>query len=168
MQKAALAVELGPLYHGQRVFQAYPVRQPPQGEAGADKVAEFPGAVIGRGIVVNVIVNVAFVGMGADKKLILALCPAHRRFIADPVGLLRGDFPLGKGLADLVAQRPLLRRSARFRLILALYQHKFSVGSFRVAEVGGHRPPAFPGSGRSQSGLSDFGWPSAWRPVCGA
>ena len=85
------------------MFQAYPVRQPPQGKAGADEVAEFPGAVIGRGIVVNVIVNVAFVGMGADKKLILALCPAHRRFIADPVGLFRGDFPLGKGLTDLVA-----------------------------------------------------------------
>jgi len=140
MQKAALAVELGPLYHGQRVFQAYPVRQPPQGKAGADEVAEFPGAVIGRGIVVNVIVNMAFVGMGTDKKLILALCPAHRRFIADPVGLLWGDFPPGKGLAELVAQRPLLRRPARFRLILALYQHKFSVGGFRVAEVGGHRP----------------------------
>ena len=140
MQKAALAVELGPLYHGQRVFQAHPVRQPPQGEAGADEVSEFPGAVIGRGIVVNVVVNMAFVGMGADKKLILALCPPHRRFIADPVGLLRGDFPLGKGLADLVAQRPLLRRPARFRLILALYQHKFSVGGFRVAEVRGHRP----------------------------
>ena len=139
MQKTALAVELGPLYHGQRVFQAYPVRQPPQGERGADEVAEFPGAVIGRGIVVNVIVDMALVGMGADKKLILALCPAHRRFIADLVGLLRGDFPLGKGLADLVAQRPLLRRPARFRLILALYQHKFSVGGFRVAEVGGHR-----------------------------
>lgn len=25
-------------------------------------------------------------------------------------------------------------------MILALYQHKFSVGGFRVAEVGGHRP----------------------------
>ena len=58
VQKAALAVELGPLYHGQRVLQAYPVRQPPQGEAGADEVAELPGAVIGRGIVVDVIVNV--------------------------------------------------------------------------------------------------------------
>ena len=78
--------------------------------------------------------------MGSDKELILALCPAHRRFIADPVGLLRGDFPLGKGLAELVAQRPLLRRPARFRLILPLYQHKFSVGGFRGAEVGGHRP----------------------------
>ena len=43
-------------------------------------------------------------------------------------------------MADLVAQRPLLRRPARFRLILALYQHKFSVGGFWVAEVGGHRP----------------------------
>lgn len=71
MQKVALAVELGPLYHRQRVLQAHQIRQPPQGKAGADEVAEFPGAVIGRGIVVNVIVNVAFAGMGTDKKLIL-------------------------------------------------------------------------------------------------
>ena len=71
MQKVALAVDLGPLYHRQRVLQAHQIRQPPQGKAGADEVAEFPGAVIGRGIVVNVIVNVAFAGMGTDKKLIL-------------------------------------------------------------------------------------------------
>ena len=43
-------------------------------------------------------------------------------------------------MAELVAQRPLLRRPARFRLILALYQNKFSMGRFRVTEVGGHRP----------------------------
>lgn len=76
--------------------------------------------------------------MSADKKLILAFCPAHRRFITDPVDFFGGDLLLGKGLADLVAQRPLLRRPARFRLIMGLYQHKFSVSGFRVAEVGGH------------------------------
>ena len=39
------------------MLQTYPVRQPSQGERGADEVAEPPGAVIGGGIVVNVIMN---------------------------------------------------------------------------------------------------------------
>lgn len=74
-------------HNGEDERRKRPINRPPSGrEAGADEVAEFPGAVIGRGIVVNVIVNVAFVGMGANKKLIPALCPVRRRFIADPVG----------------------------------------------------------------------------------
>ena len=73
-------------------------------------------------------------------RTVHAICSAHRRFIAGPVGLLRSNFFLGKGLADPGAQSPLLIRPTRFRLILALYQNKFSVGGFRVAEVGGHRP----------------------------
>ncbi|MBS6581057.1 MAG: hypothetical protein KH357_15810, partial [Clostridiales bacterium] len=36
-----------------------PVREPPKGEAGAPKISEFPGAVKGGGVVINVtIVNV--------------------------------------------------------------------------------------------------------------
>ena len=52
------------------MLQTYPVGQPPQGERGADEVAELPGAVIGGGIVVNVIVNVLLVYMGTDEELI--------------------------------------------------------------------------------------------------
>lgn len=133
-------MELGVGDHGQVIFQTHPVREPPHRPGRADEIPELMGAIQRSGVVVNVVMNVLAVCVGGDEKGILALCPAHRRFIADPVGLLRGDFPLGKGLADLVAQCPLLRRPARFRLILALYQHKFSVGGFRVAEVGGHRP----------------------------
>ena len=61
------------------MLQTYPVRQPPQGERGADEVAELPGAVIGGGIVVDVIMNVLFVYMGTDEELILALCPVLTR-----------------------------------------------------------------------------------------
>ena len=43
------------------MLQTYPVRQPSQGKRGADEVAELPGAVIGGGIVVDVIMNVLFV-----------------------------------------------------------------------------------------------------------
>ena len=55
MQIPPLAVKLGICNHGQIVLQTYPVRQPPQGERGADEVAELPGAVIGGGIVVDVV-----------------------------------------------------------------------------------------------------------------
>ena len=37
--------------------------------------------------------DVCLVRVGGNEKGILALCPAHRRFIADAVGLLRRDLP---------------------------------------------------------------------------
>lgn len=86
------------------------------------------------------IVNVPLVNMGADEKLVLAFCPTHSGFVADPVGLLRRDLPLGKRLPDLITQRPLLRRPARFHLILAFHQHELGVGRLGIAEVGGHGP----------------------------
>ena len=122
------------------MLQTYPVRQPPQGKRGADEVAKLPGAVIGGGIVVNVIVNVLLVYMGTDKKLILALCPAHRRFIADAVGLLRCHLAVGKRLPDLVAQRPLSGPAVGFALILIFDQHELGVCRGRIAEVGGNGP----------------------------
>lgn len=139
----ALAVELGALHDGKGVLQAHPVGQPPQSKGGADEVAKLPGAVCGGGIEIDVVVGMPLVGVGADEKLILALCPAHGGFVADPVGLFRRDLPLGKGLPDLIAQRPLLRRPARFRLILAFHQHELGVGGFRIAEIGGHGPQLF-------------------------
>ena len=84
------------------MLQTYPVRQPPQGKRGADEVAELPGAVIGGGIVVNVIVNVLLV-YGYRQRIDTSPLSAHRRFIADAVGLLPPS-PRREGTpADLVA-----------------------------------------------------------------
>lgn len=135
MQKAALAMLAGVLYHGQIMLQAYPVRQPPEGKAGADEIMEFPGAVKGRGIVVNVIVDVALVGMGADEKLVLAFCPAHRRFKADFVGLLRRDLAGRERLPHLEEQGPALHGPGRGRLVLAFHQQELGGGCGRVAQV---------------------------------
>ena len=140
MQIPPLAVELGICNHGQIVLQTYPVRQPPQGERGADEVAKLPGAVIGGGIVVNVIMNVLFVYMGTDEELILPLCPAHRRFIADAVGLLRRHLAVRERLPDLVAQRPVSGPAVGFALILIFDQHELGVCRGRIAEVGGNGP----------------------------
>ena len=125
------------------MLQTYPVGQPPQGERGADEVAELPGAVIGGGIVVNVIVNVLLVYMGTDEELILALCPAHRRFIADAVGLLRRHLAVRERLPDLVAQRPVSGSAVSFALILIFDQHELGVCCGRIAEVGGNGPQLF-------------------------
>ena len=85
---------------------AYPVRQPPEGKAGAKEIVEFPGAVKGRGVEIDVIVNMIFVGMGADQKLIFALRPAHRRFRAQLVCLLRRHLAGRERLPDLKNNAP--------------------------------------------------------------
>ena len=83
---------------------------------------EFPGTVLGGGVVINVVVNVALVNVGTDKELILALCPAYGRFIADFVCLLRRDLSGRERLPDLKEQGPALHGPARFRLVLAFQQ----------------------------------------------
>ena len=143
VEKAPLTVELRILDDGQLMLDAHPVGEPPQGKGGADEVAKLPGAVIGSGIVIDVIMQMAFVNVGADKELILALRPAQGRFIADLVCLLGGELPLGERLPDLIAQGPALHLPARLRPILALHQQELGVGRGGIAEIGGHRPQLF-------------------------
>ena len=104
MEKASLAVQLRIGDDGQIIFKANAVREPPHRTARADEVPELPGAVQRGRIVINVIVDVCLVRVGGNEKGILALCPAHRRFIADTVGLLWCDLPGLERLADLIAQ----------------------------------------------------------------
>ena len=93
MEKAPLAVQLGIGNDGQIIFKANAVREPPHCTARADEVPELPGAVQRGRIVINVIVDVCLVRVGGNEKGVLALCPAHRHFIADAVCLLRRDLP---------------------------------------------------------------------------
>ena len=143
MEKAALAVLLRILNNRQLVLNAHPVREPPHRKAGADKVMEFPGTVLGGGVVINVIVNVALVNVGADEELILALCPAHGCFIADLICLLRRDLAGRERLPDLKEQGPALHGPARFRLVLAFQQQELSGGGCGITEIGRHGPQLF-------------------------
>ena len=93
MEKASLAVQFGIGNDGQIIFKTNAVREPPHRTARADKVPELPGAVQRGRVVINVIMDVRLVRVGGNEKGVLALCPAHRRFIADAVGLLRRDLP---------------------------------------------------------------------------
>ena len=136
-------MELGIEDHGQVIFQTYPVREPPQRKAGADEIMVLPGAVIGRGIVVNMIVDMTLVDMGTDEELILTLCPAHSGFVANPVGLLRGYLFGLERLAYLEEQRPTVSLPARFGLVLAMHQQELRMCCCMVAKVRGHSAQLF-------------------------
>ena len=138
MEKAALAVLFRILDNRQLMLNAHPIREPSQGKGRTDEVMKLPGAVLGRGIEINMVMRMPLVNMGTDEKLVLALCPAHGRFIADFVCLLRRDLAGRKRLPDLKEQGPTLHGPARFRLVLAFRQKKLSGGRRRIAEVGRH------------------------------
>ena len=93
----------------------------------------LPGAVIGRGVIINVVVDMALINVGTDKELVRALRPAHSGFVANPVGLLRGYLSGLKRLAYLEEQRPSVSLPARFCLVLAMHQQKLSMCRCMVA-----------------------------------
>ena len=94
----------------------------------------------GRGVEIDVVVQMALVGMGADEKLVFAFRPAHRRFITDFVCLVRRHLAGRERLPDLEAQSPALHGPGGGRLVFAFHQQKLSGGCGRVAEVGGNGP----------------------------
>ena len=91
VEETAFAVQLGIDNHGQVIFQTDTIREPPHSMGRADEIPELMRTVQRSGIVVNVVVDMLAVCMGGNEKGIFALRPAHRRFIADAVGLFRGD-----------------------------------------------------------------------------
>lgn len=50
------------------------------------------------------IVNMAFVNMGRNDKLIPTFCHALGQFATYPVGVLRGNFPRLERLPDMIGQ----------------------------------------------------------------
>ena len=79
-----------------------------------------------------------FIGMGGNEKGVFSLRPAHGRFIAYPVGLLRGNLPGSKGLADLIAEyiRIPLLLPARDGLVLCPGEQELGISSLVVALIG--------------------------------
>ena len=93
------------------MLNTYPVREPPQSKGRADEVVKLSGAVKGRGIEINMVMQMALVNVGTDEKLVLSLRPAHGRLITDFVCLLRRNLTGRKSLPDLKEQAP--RSTAR-------------------------------------------------------
>ena len=100
----ALAPGLRVLHNGEAVFQTQPVREPPEGKAGAPEVSELPGTVKGGGIVIDVTVDMLLVRVGRHKEGVAALRPAHSQFIADTVRLFWYYLPGIEGHAYLVTE----------------------------------------------------------------
>lgn len=98
----------------------------------------LPRAIVSRGIVVNMVVDMALVNVGTDKELVLALRPAHSSFIADPVGLLRGYLSRFERLTYLIEQRSTVSLPACFGLVLAMHQQKLRICRGMVTKVRGH------------------------------
>ena len=106
-------------------------------------VVQFPGAVKGGGIVVNMDVGVGPVRMGHHKESVFPLGTAHRHLIADVQRLLRVQLPRGEGLADLIAQHigvPLLLPACN-GFVPGLAQKKFAAGGEGGALVGADQGP---------------------------
>ena len=97
---------------------------------------KFPGAVKGRRIEINVIMDMGLVGMRTDEELILSLCPAYRRFITDTVCFFRRNLPGQKRLPDLKEQCPARYGPACLCKVLTFYQKKLGGGRVRIAEIG--------------------------------
>ena len=61
------------LHHGQPVLGADQVGQPADGAVAADEVLELSRTVQRRGVPIDVVVNVLFVGVGADEESVFSL-----------------------------------------------------------------------------------------------
>ena len=67
VEKTALAVLARILDNRQFMFDAHAVREPPQGKGRTNEIMKFPGAVKGRRIEINVIVDMGLVCTHTDK-----------------------------------------------------------------------------------------------------
>ena len=87
------------------------------------------------------IMDMGLVNVGTDDKGVFALGEPFGKFYAQPVGLLRGDLPRKKRLADMVGDH-IVRSTdpSGGRDILALGQHELSVSHTAVALVAGDEP----------------------------
>ena len=134
----ALTPGLRVLHNGEAVFQTQPVREPPEGKAGAPEVSELPGAVKGSGIVIDVTVDMLLVRVGRHKKSVAALRPAHSQFIADTVRLFWCYLPGIEGHAYLVTEyvRFLFLLPTRCGLVAGFGKKKFFRYCGRVALIG--------------------------------
>lgn len=73
------------------------IAQSCNGYAGPAEVSELPFAVKRNSVPIDMIVNVSFIGMGADKESVFPFQKAGGEVIADLICFLRCDFP---GLKD--------------------------------------------------------------------
>ena len=107
----ALSVPLRILHDGQPVLDAQRIVEPPHGSCAAPKVSELPGAVEGRGIPDDMIMDVVLVDVGADDESVVPVRKAFGKLTADVVRFLRRDLAGDKGLPKMIGNH--IVRTAR-------------------------------------------------------
>ena len=105
-------------------------------QPGKEEVVELPRAVNGCRIINDVIVYMSFVDMGCNNESMVALRPAHCRFVAHLICFFRRDFSGLEGLAYLISDDVILLLSAGNVLILPFGKKKFFIGSLGITLIG--------------------------------
>ena len=98
----ALAVRLRILNHRQPVLHTDKIAELPDSFGAAPEVAKFPRAVQCGGVPNDMVMDMLFVGMGADDIGMVALRKTFGKFIAELIGFLWRDLARFEGLPDLI------------------------------------------------------------------
>ena len=113
------------------------VAEPCHGFAGPAEIPELPLAIKRDGVPIDVIVDMGFIGMGADKESVFAFEKTGSKIVADLICFLWRYFPWLKRLAHLVNEYIVLFFLSGDVLILPFgNQHLRSKGAW-VTGVGG-------------------------------
>ena len=92
----------------QLMFRTDKVTQPCHGSVRSAEVSELLCAIKRDGVPIDMIVDVGFVGMSADKESVFSFEKAGGEIIADLVCFLRRDFARFERLANLVNEHIIL------------------------------------------------------------
>ena len=104
----ALAPALRILYNGIPVFDADGIAKTADSPRAAPEIPKLSSVVKAGGVPNNVIMDMGFINMGADDKSVVPFGEAAGQFIAQAVGLFRGDFAGDEGLPYLIGDHIIL------------------------------------------------------------
>ena len=121
------------LDHRDAVRPAQLVIEPPQNKSGVFDILKFSIAIEVGAVKLYVCMDMGLVHMGRHYKLVLASSKLHRQLIAEPVGILRADFPWLERLDNAVHDNIMFRRLfPPGDLVVELFTDlKFFCGGFR-------------------------------------
>ena len=118
------------------MLRADQVAEPSHSSMGSVKIPKLPFAIQRDGVPIDVIVDMSFVGVGADKESVFAFEKTGSEIVADLIGFLRRNFARFERLAYLVNQHIVLFVSANEVAILPFGDQYLGCKSVRVAGIG--------------------------------
>lgn len=104
----ALAPAFRILHNGIPVFDTDGIAKAADSPRAAPEIPKLSSVVKAGGVPNNVIMDMGFINMGADDKSVVPFGEAAGQFIAQAVGLFRGDFAGDEGLPYLIGDHIIL------------------------------------------------------------